>query len=141
MVMENLDSSRPVRRLGFKEIVPGVADSDQASEPNVPKYDLGERIMADHRRVVAATRKRLGQQKEASPVSPVGRLCETTTDKDDVSQRRPPEALQSPTPLAMNRPRTSGRIWHPVMTEAQCQVIARIVARDIERLCSGERFF
>jgi len=147
MVMENLDSSRPVRRLGFKEIVPGVADSDQASEPNVPKYDLGQRIMANQRRVVAATRKRPGQQKAepalelSSGSSPVGRLCETAVDTDGVSQRRPIDALQSPTPSAMNRPRTSGKIWHPVMTEAQRQVIAQIVARDIKRLCRGERIF
>jgi hypothetical protein len=130
MVMENLDSSRPVRRLGFKEIVPGVADSDQTQGPDVPKYDLGQRIMANQRRVVAATRKRPGQQEGSLPPSPAIEETASVTD-----------ALQRPAPPAIQRSKASERIWHPVMTEAQHRVIARIVARDIERLCRGERVF
>ena len=137
MVMENLDSSHPVRRLGFKEIVPGVADSEPTPESDVPKYDLGQRIMANQRRVVAATRKRPGQQKEASPVSPVESLRETAIEETASDT----DALQRSALPAMHRPMVSGRIWHPVMTEAQRRVIAQIVARDIERLCRGERVF
>ena len=148
MVMENLDSSRPVRRLGFREIVPGVVDSDQAAEPDVPKYDLGQRIMADQRRVVGATRKRRGQQKEASPVPVTGLppeddLCRPPVSGGDSNLRVASEtdALLRPAPPAVHRPMASGRIWHPVMTDAQRRVIAQIVTRDIERLCRGERIF
>jgi len=146
LVMEKQDSTRPKRRLGFKEIVPG-RDNDASDEkttgPGVPQFDLDRQVMAKPRKVVGATRKRPQQPKgEASPrpsdgLPSGGRRRETGIDKDGVSQRRPTDALQGP----VNGSQVSGRVWCPAMTEAQRRVIAQIVARDIDRLCHGERVF
>ena len=145
MVMEKQDSTRSRRRLGFREIVPGRdsgASDEKTTGPGVPQFDLDQQVMAKPRKVVGATRKRPGQQKEPSPgpsaCEPlVDGLDETATDRDGVSQRRPTDALQG----RVNGSQVSGRTWCPAMTEAQHRVIAQIVARDIDRLCHGERVF
>jgi len=116
-VMDNLDSSRPVRRLGFKEIVPGhagPATEDKGRQGEIPQFDLAHQIMANQRRVVGATRKGPGAK---SPI--------------------PAPAVPRP----VRKAEDSVLVCHQAMTDQHRLVIARIVSRDIERLCRGERVF
>lgn len=117
--MAKKDPARPRPRLGFREIVPGqdhgTADA-QTGGSEIPQFDLGREIMANHRRGVGATRKGPGQTHGPSPGPAV------------------PEPVHE-------GPAASGSIWCPAMSEAERQVIAQIVARDIERLCRGEQVF
>ncbi len=107
------------QRLGFKEIVPGRDDMDthETGGPTpveIPAFDLGRQMMAQHRKVIATRRK--------GP------------------------AKQSQTPASCNPPVTSypvksPRNWAVYATKEQMDIIADIVARDIERLRSGESVF
>ncbi|MBP8305104.1 MAG: hypothetical protein KBE04_13375 [Phycisphaerae bacterium] len=117
--MAKKDPLRSRTRLGFREIVPGqdqgAADAQTAGS-EIPRFDLGREIMANHRKAVGATRKGPGQTSE------------------------PPPGPAVPQPV-QEGPGDAGSIWCPAMTEAQRRVIAQIVGADIERLCRGERVF
>ncbi len=125
--MSKPDSGRPVRRLGFLEIVPGRdggAPQGEAAQAQVPHFDLDSQIMANDRKLVAATRRGPGRARRTTP---------------DVQGRRDGEASPSPREPVQPPPPASARVWRPAMPDPQRQVIAQIVARDIERLCRGER--
>ena len=77
----------------------------QTSE--IPRFDLAEEIMAEHRRITAIRRKAPGEKDEA--------------------QRHEREAESAG--YAIGQP-------SPALSEQE-QIIAEIVARDIERLCRG----
>jgi hypothetical protein len=78
--------------------------------PVIPEFDLGERILAEQRRMTARKRKAPG----ASDIEPGGR----TQDKPVAP--RPSLAAPSAEELLQLQ-----------------QIVADIVARDIERLCAG----
>ncbi len=188
-------SNPPARRLGFKEIVPG-SDPASGSEATtagdggrpslVPRFDLDAGIMANDRRLVAATRRGPGRRKEKAsaadvlqqaaealhdaprpaeePGDPVS-LSSTGGERLDVVQEPspdeaiprwaeaaiaavaarqetvPPEQPSPKPPASGDRSVSRDSIWRPVMPDRQRSVIAAIVARDIGRLCRGERAF
>jgi hypothetical protein len=72
----------------------------------IPKFNLAEKIMAEHRRITAIRRKAPGEK--------------------DVDQKQEREA---------DRAKDTAGQPKPAVTE-QRQIIAEIVARDIEMLCS-----
>lgn len=83
------------------------AVASQHSDSGIPKFDLAEDIMAEHRRITAIKRKAPGKRIEA------------------VSK-----------PLAAGPVGSAGLSQWP-RPPAQEQIIAEIVARDIEKLCGG----
>jgi hypothetical protein len=188
-------SNAPVRRLGFKEIVPG-SDPASGSEATtagdggrpsqVPRFDLDAGIMANDRRLVAATRRGPGRRKENAsdtdvlqkaaealheaprpaeePGGPVSLSSTGGEGLEVVQEPRPDEAIprwaqaalaavaarqetgppEQPSPeppVSGDRSISRDSIWRPVMPDRQRSVIAAIVARDIGRLCRGERTF
>lgn len=79
----------------------------EEQKSEIPRFDLAEEIMAEQRRITAVRRKGPGQKDKAQ-----GQAREAETAGDAFGQRMP--ALSG-----------------------QEQIIADIVARDIERLCRG----
>ncbi len=100
--------------LRAKDIMPpfnaNSAESSEAGGPQqkaeIPKFDLAEEIMAEHRKVTAVKRKSPSQKTESQ------------------QQKTPTESIRHIIP-----PRH--------ISQKQMQIIAEIVARDIERLCKG----
>jgi hypothetical protein len=160
-----------MRRLGFREIVPGgdrvEPGRDEAAGPSqVPKFDLAVGLMANDRKLVAATRRGPGRGKKrvASDIRP-GRTPQDVLQEapqaavaaprldslqgpsrdsgagavQAVDAPRPASGQDLPVPLA--GPTACDRVWQPAMTDSQRRVIAEIVARDITRLCKGEQVF
>ena len=85
---------------------PAVRESAMQETSEIPKFDLAEQIMAEHRNITATRRK--GPAKKANP----------------------PKKLHPAESIARNvKPR-------PIVSEPG-QIIAEIVARDIEKLCIG----
>ena len=82
-------------------------DLDQKTS-EIPKFNLAEKIMAEHRRITAIRRKAPGET--------------------DVNQKQEREA--EPAKDTAGQPK-------PAVTE-QKQIISEIVARDIENLCRGD---
>ena len=106
--------------LRAEDIIPAKADSKKPKtgrkktsssegqkESEIPKFDLAEEIMAEQRKVASARRKGPGKDVEA-------RKKEQEADSVDYLG-------EQPTPMALERQ----------------QIIAEIVARDIEKLCRG----
>gem|GEM_PF-1808119 len=153
MVSDNLDSSRPGRRLGFREIVPGqdgLAPEDKTDQDDVPQYDLGQQLMANQRRVVASTRRRPGQKEGPSPEvsaspSPARHFCRPpVSGGDSDNNKRTASDTDALRPGEVQRVRKavgSDGVSCPPMTDQHRQVIAEIVSRDIHRLCRGEKVF
>lgn len=81
--------------------------SASLNKSEIPKFDLADEIMAEHRKVTAARRKGPGEKHKA-PVK-----------ERDIK------------PVAHNIERLK-----PVFLE-ESQIISEIVARDIEKLCGG----
>jgi hypothetical protein len=81
-------------------------EADQKTS-EIPKFNLAEKIMAEHRRITAIRRKAPGEK--------------------DVDQKQEREA--EPAKDTAGQPK-------PAVTE-QRQIITEIVARDIEMLCRG----
>ncbi len=81
-------------------------DTDQKSS-EIPKFNLAEKIMAEHRRITAIRRKAPGEK--------------------DVDQKHEHEAEPGKD--------MAGQPMSPL--SEQRQIIAEIVARDIEMLCRG----
>ena len=101
---------RPVLRA--KDIIPGAASpagkGEGVSNTDIPRFDLAEDIMAEQRRLTAVRRK--------GPDSPV------------------PVKL---TPPVAVRPYQSSHSFSEGFNYISDPIIADIVTRDIERLCSG----
>jgi hypothetical protein len=97
---------------------PTSASLPEASAPeeqgDIPTFDLGERILAEQRRMTARKRRRPG-------VSPPEVQAEP---QDRADQERPPAPVAS-APSGSDEGASIQRI------------VADIVARDIERLCEG----
>jgi hypothetical protein len=123
--MDKPDAGRPARRLGFREIVPGRDDGppqDSPAQAQVPDFDLTVQIMANDRKLVSATRRGPGRSKR------------TASDGQAVQDEAVP---QQPSQEPVRRPSVIARVWRPALPDPQRQVIAQIVARDIEWLCRG----
>ncbi|MBW8040784.1 MAG: hypothetical protein FVQ85_12375 [Planctomycetes bacterium] len=88
--------------------MPGVASKTEQPGSKIPRFDLAEEIMAEQRRITATRRKAPGQQYEA--------------------QRQVWEA--EPVGDTPGRP-------VPTLSEQE-QIVADIVASDIEKLCRGD---
>jgi hypothetical protein len=81
---------------------------DKKEKAEIPKFDLAEEIMAEQRKITAIKRKAPGKKTEAQRSEPQAKPAGYTTIEQPV----------------------------PTLPE-QDQIIAEIVARDIERLCRG----
>lgn len=84
---------------------PAVSPTQEQAKSDIPRFDLAEKIMAEQRRITAVRRKGPGQQDETQ-----GQERKTERAGD----------IKEPAFLALSE---------------QEQIIAEIVARDIERLC------
>ena len=109
--------SRPVLRA--KDIIPGAASpadkGEGVSNTDIPRFDLAEDIMSEHRRLTAGRRK--GPAGPASAeLTPVSRPA---------------------TPLPAKKPFLSVYGFSNGFNTAGDPIIADIVARDIERICRG----
>ena len=89
------------------EDIPAVPTKMEQQKSEIPKFDLAKEIMAEQRRITAVRRKAPGQKDEA--------------------QRQEQEAESAG--YTIGQPL-------PALPE-QKQIVAEIVARDIERLCKG----
>jgi hypothetical protein len=102
--------------LRAKDIIPGAASpagkGEGVNNADIPRFDLAEDIMAEHRRLTTGRRK--GPAGPA-PVNPA-----------------PPVPRPSPLPVAL---RSYG--FSEGINTLSDPVIADIVARDIEGLCRG----
>jgi hypothetical protein len=101
--------------LRAKDIIPGAASpagkGEGVSNTDIPRFDLAEDIMAEHRRLTAVRRKGPGGPEPAN----------LTPSPDLPVAGRPSRGIHS-FPEGFSDP-----------------IIAGIVARDIERFCSGFR--
>jgi hypothetical protein len=115
------DDLKPPRRpdvLRAKDIIPGTAptgDGQGVNNTDIPRFNLADDIMAEHRRLTAGRRKGPGS---ASPTEP------------------PPVASPS-APIPDRKPFLSRYGFSNGFNTAADPVIADIVARDIDRLCRG----
>ena len=114
--------------LRAKDIIPGASNpagkGEGVSNADIPRFDLAEDIMAEHRRLTAVRRK--------GPDSPA-----------------PVNLTPSPAPSACLRKQTEGAVavrssqsrhsFSEGFNDISDPIIADIVTRDIERLCSGFR--
>ena len=102
--------------LRAKDIIPGAAGSagkgDDVSNTDIPHFDLAEDIMAEQRRLTAVRRK--------GPGGP-----------------EPVNLTPSPVLPAAVRPSQSSHSFSEGFNYISDPIIADIVTRDIERLCSG----
>jgi hypothetical protein len=106
---------RPILRA--KDIIPGVAKpvaDEGVSNTDIPRFDLAEDIMAEQRRLTAVRRK--------GPGSP-----------------EPVNLTPSPGLPVAARPSRSSHSFSEGFNYISDPIIADIVTRDIERLCSGFR--
>ena len=106
---------RPILRA--KDIIPGVAKpamDEGISNIDIPRFDLAEDIMAEQRRLTAVRRK--------GPGGP-----------------EPVNLTPSPVLPAAVRPSQSSHSFSEGFNYISDPIIADIVTRDIERLCSGFR--
>ena len=85
-----------------------VVSVEKKEKAEIPKFDLAEEIMAEQRKITAVKRKAPGKKTEDQRAEPQAEPVGYTTIEQPVPT--PPE---------------------------QDQIIAEIVARDIERLCRG----
>jgi hypothetical protein len=117
------NDSKPPRRpdiLRAKDIIPGSSGSagkgDSVNNADIPRFDLAEDIMSEHRRMTSGRRKG-----PAGPAIPDSQL---------------PSRPVAP-PVPMPRPLSSRYGFSNGFNPASDPVIADIVARDIEGLCRG----
>jgi hypothetical protein len=107
-------SSQDGKKLTLEDIIPLSAETGTKPVRNeVPRFDLAEEIMAEHRKVIATKRKSPGQKSDTQIEAGTQQVIE-------------PQPVSRP---VIPKPDTVLLIPD--------QIIAEIVARDIERLCWG----
>jgi hypothetical protein len=90
----------------------------------IPKFDLAEQILAEQRKITSIRRKAPGKKTEPRPSDGRG---------EPPAQKREVESIGYPA-----RQKTGG-VQQPLLTlSEQGQIIAEIVARDIEKLRLGD---
>ena len=108
--------------LRIKDIIPGVPGAGAnkgVNQVDIPRFDLAQDIMAEHRRLTAIRRKGPDGNAAVSSIQP-----QISTDL--------PSLLDTRYSQSSIEHRVSRIVdWDPI--------IADIVAKDIERLCSGAR--
>ena len=119
---DDLKTPRRPDILRAKDIIPGTdgpaGKGDGVSNTDIPRFDLAEDIMAEHRRLTTGRRK--------GPAGPV---------PVDIT----PVPRQSAPLPAVKKPSRSRYGFSEGFNAASDPVIADIVARDIDRLCRGLR--
>ena len=141
-------------------------DIQDASEPRpsdgrgeIPKFDLAEQILAEQRKITAVRRKAPGKAQRLPSLAPP--LLSATADKgvtrlpsqDGAAGKKtelrpsdgrgePPAREREAEPIGYiinpARQKTSGVKPPPLTLSEQGQIIAEIVARDIEKLRRGD---
>ena len=104
---DNLNRSRAKKGAGPAKDMPAEPTDKGQKESEIPKFDLAEEIMAEQRKVTSARRKGPGKNVESA--------------KQEQQAESVDYLVEQPTPMALERQ----------------QIIAEIVARDIEKLCRG----
>ena len=111
----------------------------------IPRFDLAEEILAEQRKITAVKRKAPSPTREAgaSPKREAGASPkrEAGASKKDEPLGRDP-ALREPKQGQEKQVQSIGYAIEepmPVLSEQQ-QIIAEVVAKDIERLCRGQHF-
>jgi len=134
-----------------------------ASEPRpsdgggeIPKFDLAEQILAEQRKITAIRRKAPGKPQQLPSLAPP--LLSATADKrvtrvraqdgaaGKKTESRPPDGRGEPPAqereaelIGYPARQKMGRVKQPPLTlSEQGQIIAEIVARDIEKLRRGD---
>jgi len=97
----------------------------------IPKFDLAEQIMAEQRKITAIRRKAPGKPQRLPSLAPV------------VMRVQPQDGAAGKKTKAPDRQPHSQSIGYninppPPKLLEQEQIIAEIVARDIEMLCGGD---
>jgi hypothetical protein len=123
---------RPILRA--KDIIPGAASpagkGDGVSNTDIPRFDLAEDIMAEQRRLTVVRRKGPGSPE---PVN--------LTPSPDLPLPVAIMGLAIPLPKGVpsgtGRPSQSSHSFSEGFNDISDPIIAGIVTRDIERLCSG----
>jgi len=125
---------RPVLRA--KDIIPGAASpagkGEGVSNTDIPRFDLAEDIMAEHRRLTAVRRKGPGGPE---PVN----LTPSPGLRKQTEEAVPVMGLAKGIPSGTGRPFQSIHSFSEGFNAISDPIIADIVTRDIERLCSGFR--
>jgi hypothetical protein len=107
--------------LRAKDIIPGSASpagkGEGVSNADIPRFDLAEDIMSEHRRLTTGRRK--------GPAGPA-----------PVDVTPVPPSSSAPMP-AVKKPSRSRYGFSEGINAASDPIIADIVARDIDRLCRG----
>jgi len=96
----------------------------------IPKFDLAEQIMAEQRKITAIRRKAPGKPQRLPSLAPAVtrvQVQDVAADKKTKAPDRQPQAQS-----------TGYTIKPPPTLSEQEQIIAEIVARDIEKLCWGD---
>ncbi len=133
-------------------------DIQEASEPRpsdgrgeIPKFDLAEQILAEQRKITAIRRKAPGKKPQRLPsLAPAvtrvqaqdGAAGKKTESRPSDGRREPParerEAESIVYTINPARQKTGGIKPPPLTLSEQGQIIAEIVARDIEKLRRGD---
>jgi hypothetical protein len=116
-------SPKNEKRLSLEDIIPHSAETPAKPLQNeVPRFDLAEEIMAEYRKTTSTKRKSPGQKPDAQIEPPPPQ-----TEPQPISRPTPPPVSPAPQP-------------EPALLIPD-QIIAEIVARDIERLCWNDTGF
>jgi hypothetical protein len=121
--MDGSATPKPTRVLRAADVIPPFDDDASPVNPidlnGVPTFDLAESILAEQRRIATAKRKRgpRSARREMTPAE-VGAA---------LTPAEPPEANEDVRPTLIQ----------PFDLTALHQIVAGIVSRDIERLCTG----
>ena len=101
---------------------------DLPTESEIPKFDLAEQILAEQRKITAIRRKAPGTSQRLPSLAPAVTRVQAqdgAADKKPKAPDRQPQAQS--TDYAIKQP--------PSILSEQEQIVAEIVARDIEKLC------
>ena len=141
-------------------------DIQEASEPRpsdgrgeIPKFDLAEQILAEQRKITAIRRKAPGKPQRLPSLAPpllsatadkgVTRVQAQDGDAGKKTESRPSDGRGEPPAREREaesigytinpaRQKTGGVKQPPLTLSEQGQIIAEIVARDIEKLRRGD---
>lgn len=104
---------------------------NNSQQTDIPKFDLAEEIMAAQRKITAARRKAPGKK----PVSGKVPRIESPLLTLDEHQAPTNEERTLPTGNIASQPIPACPTYGWSSSPGQSQIIAEIVARDIEKLC------
>ena len=97
----------------------------------IPKFNLAEQIMAEQRKITAIRRKAPGKPQRLPSLAPAVMQVQTQDGAAGKKTKAPDRQPQAQSTGYTIKPPP------PTLSEQE-QIIAEIVARDIERLCVGD---